>query len=968
LIIGDLFGLYLQITGMVKQKLKRAISYLFAEGEEISLEQRLFIAALIIGILLGIVGTITNIVLMQLFSSIVIPVAVSIALVLFYYFVRVKHYYKQLAFPIIIFSNIGLAFIWYFNGGMNGSNDFVFIVALILGLIMVETKRKIVVLLFFIVLKTILYLIHLYRPDLITSFPSETARWLDIYITFIYTSILIYLIVSFLHRNYARERFNVEESEKKFRVHIENSFDIIFTLSSNGVFVFASPAWERHFGTPVSSIIGKPFTLFTHPDDEALLFEYLNLVLTSGKSAASPPYRVRHANGQWFWFVANGTPYQNATGEQQFIGVARDITEIKETGDALQKSEEKYRTLVENISDAIYTLDANGGFTFVSPGIERIIGLHPEQVIGKNFAEFIYPADLPGLKASFNRTMAGEVEPFEYRVIGETQLHYVRSSSRRIVKDGIAVGITGVITDITERRLAEADLRLSEITYRGMINEVSELIYIQDEEGRFLDVNVAVERTYGYPHDQFIGRTPEFLSAPGMNDFEHVVKCIREALDGNAQLFEFWGITKDGRIFPKEVSVSVGTYFGKRVIVAVARDISERKQTEIELVQAKEKAEESDRLKSAFLANMSHEIRTPMNGIIGFTRLLRRPDITPTQYAEYLNTIEKSGIRLLNIINDIVDISKIESGQMSVLITSTSINEQLDYIYNFFKPEVKQKGMQLIVNKELPDNEATISTDREKVYAVLINLIKNAVKYSNDGSIEFGYRRKDDNLEFYVKDTGIGIPEDRQEAIFERFVQADVSDVRALEGAGLGLSISKAYVEMLGGNIWMVSKPEVGSIFYFTIPYNPVDKENRDVEVVAFNSEEANVMRKLKVVIAEDDEPSMMLLSMMISEYTAEILYAKSGVEAVDFCRNTNDIDLILMDIKMPMMDGYDATREIRKFDKDVVIIAQTAFALEGENEKAILAGCDNYIAKPIDYNILVSLLHRYFNNTSNSL
>lgn len=910
---------------------------------------------------MGIIGTITNLILMDVLSSIIIPIAISLVLILFYYFVRVKRYFKQLAFPIIIFSYLGLAVIWYVNGGMNGSNDFVFIVALMLGLIMVEYKLKIVVLLFFMALKTVLYLIQLYHPELITSFPSETFRWWDIYITFIYTSILIYLIVNFLHRNYARERINVEASEKKFRVHIENSFDIIFTLSSDGVFVFASPAWERHFGFPVSDIIGKSFAQFVHSDEIESLYEYLKRVLASGRSATSPPYRVRHANGQWIWFVANGTPYLSATGDQQFIGVAHDITEVKEATDALQKSEQKFRTLVENISDVIYTLDTNGQFTYISPVIERISGLVPGDIIGKDFAEFVHPDDLPLLIDSLSRTMNGEREPLEFRVFNGEQLRYVRTSSHLIINNGIVVGLNGVMTDITERKHAEADLKLSEITYRNIINEISELIYIQDEDGKFLDVNVAVEKTYGYPHAYFIGKTPEFLSAPGLNNSNAIIAAIGEAFSGNAQLFEFWGITKNGRIFPKEVSVSLGTYFGKRVVIAVARDITERKQAEVELVMAKEKAEESDRLKSAFLANMSHEIRTPMNGILGFTRLLKRKDITRDQQHEYIGIIEKSGNRLLNIINDIVDISKIESGQMPLVITSTNINEQIDYIYNFFEPEARQKGIDLREIISLPLSEATINTDREKVTAILINLVKNAIKYSDSGSIEFGYAKKKDIFEFFVKDTGIGIAPDRHEAIFDRFVQADIGDVRALEGAGLGLAISKAYVEMLGGKIWVESQPEMGSAFYFTIPYYESKAVTAKVETVVANCDVANGMRKLKILIAEDDEPSIRLIAIMVEAYSREILYAKTGIEAVDLCRSNNDIDLILMDIKMPKMNGYEATKLIRQFNSDIIIVAQTAFALEGEREKTILAGCNDYISKPLTQNLLVELIKKYF-------
>jgi len=246
---------------------------------------------------------------------------------------------------------------------------------------------------------------------------------------------------------------------------------------------------------------------------------------------------------------------------------------------------------------------------------------------------------------------------------------------------------------------------------------------------------------------------------------------------------------------------------------------------------AKEKAEESERLKSAFLANMSHEIRTPMNGILGFVGLLKEPRLTGEEQLEYIGIIEKSGVRLLNIINDIVDISKIEAGQMVVNIQETNINEQIEYIYTFFQPEFERKGLQLSFKNALSSKEAVIKTDREKIYAILINLVKNAIKYTNEGAIEFGYKLKTENsfpvLEFFIKDTGIGVPIDRQEAIFERFIQADISDKMALQGAGLGLSISKAYVEMLGGNIRVESEPGKGSAFYFTIPYTSELKEKK---------------------------------------------------------------------------------------------------------------------------------------------
>ena len=301
---------------------------------------------------------------------------------------------------------------------------------------------------------------------------------------------------------------------------------------------------------------------------------------------------------------------------------------------------------------------------------------------------------------------------------------------------------------------------------------------------------------------------------------------------------------------------------GKSILYSIERQAlltqlafqnDEKEKRAAELTVAKEHAEQSDRLKSAFLANMSHEIRTPMSGILGFAELLKEPGLTGEEQQEYIKIIEKSGARMLNIINDIVDISKIESGLMEVSIKESNINEQIEYIYTFFRPEVEGKGMQLSYRNDLVSSESIIKTDREKLFAILTNLVKNAIKYTNKGSIEFGYVStgfsttdslgsvsEPAELQFYVKDTGIGIHKDRQEAIFERFIQADISDKYAYQGAGLGLSISKAYVEMLGGKIWVESEEGKGSTFYFTIPVNTEPEERIVVENIVSADEAEN--------------------------------------------------------------------------------------------------------------------------------
>ena len=390
----------------------------------------------------------------------------------------------------------------------------------------------------------------------------------------------------------------------------------------------------------------------------------------------------------------------------------------------------------------------------------------------------------------------------------------------------------------------------------------------------------------------------------------------------------------------------------------------EKEKRAAELVVAKDRAKESDRLKSAFLANMSHEIRTPMNGILGFTELLKSPNLTGERKKMYISMIEKSGDRLLNIINDIISISQVESGQMEISISETNINEQIDYIYSTFHSETEKKGILLSYKKGLPNKEVFLKTDCNKVYAILTNLIKNAIKFTQTGSIIFGYEKKDKYLEFFVKDTGVGIRPDLLKIVFERFKQGSESLTRNYEGAGLGLSIAKAYVKMFGGKIWAESEERKGSTFYFTIPYNAEPLESNVIKNIVTFNETDNRLGNFKILIAEDDESSAMLQKEIVGNFSRDILLVMTGIEAIAACHSNPDIDLILMDLKMPVMDGYEATRQIRLFNKEVIIIAQTAYAFSSSKEKAIAAGCNEYISKPINKALMIELIKKNINKS----
>lgn len=525
------------------------------------------------------------------------------------------------------------------------------------------------------------------------------------------------------------------------------------------------------------------------------------------------------------------------------------------------------------------------------------------------------------------------------------------------------------------RRSAENELR----KLSRAVDQSPNSVVITDINGAIEYANSATLTLTGYTADEVIGENPRIFSTHEKTDEEYAF-LWNTILSGREWSGEFHNKKKNGELYWESATISpitddngIITHF-----LSIKKDITESKALTIELIKSKEKAEESDRLKSAFLTNISHEIRTPMNGILGFAELLNMPGLGSNEQKEYIQIIKKSGERMLNIINEIVDISKIESGQMKTTLSDTNINEQTEYIHTFFKQEADAKGIKLNFVNGLSSDASIIKTDREKVYAILTNLVKNAIKYTDSGSIEFGYKivvdtlpvaetlhatsQKARYLQFYIKDTGIGIPNDRQQAVFERFVQADIADKRAFQGAGLGLSISKAYIEMLGGRIWVESVEGKGSAFYFTLPYNVMPIEQIIIDPgLSFEAEKKQI-RNLKVLIAEDDEISEMLLSTYLKRLNHEVLKVWTGYKAVDVCRNTPDIDLILMDIKMPGMDGYEATRQIRKFNKDVVIFAQTAYGQKGDNEKAIAAGCNDYISKPIEIDLLINFIQKHFN------
>ena len=511
-----------------------------------------------------------------------------------------------------------------------------------------------------------------------------------------------------------------------------------------------------------------------------------------------------------------------------------------------------------------------------------------------------------------------------------------------------------IIHDISEKKKNEHRINL----LNRSVEQSPVAIVITNREGIIEYVNPAFTEITGYSVNEAIGQNPRILKSGKTpnhvyNELWNTI-CSGKTWHGEIQNKnangEFYWVNK--AISPIYVNNELTNF------VSVSEDNTEKRKIIEDLVLAKEKAQESDRLKSAFLANMSHEIRTPMNGILGFVNLLNEPNLSKSKIDEYSTIINRSGERLLHTIKDIIDISKIEAGEMFISNTETSINNVMVELYSFFSPEANKKGLSFILESSASNEQLCVITDSNKLHGILTNLIKNAIKYTEKGSIIFGYSLKNDLIEFFIKDTGIGIPKDRLSAIFNRFEQADIADTMAYEGSGLGLAISKAYAKMLGGDIFVESTENKGSIFTFTLPCNKKVKKQKEKVTNKFNDKIKT--ENLNLLIVEDDISSSKLLKISLEGLFNEISFVDNGKDAIEMCRNNQKLDLVLMDIKMPLMDGYDTTKEIRKFNKDLLIIAQTAYALLGDKEKAIAAGCNDYISKPIKIDKLWQMITKY--------
>jgi PAS domain S-box-containing protein len=509
---------------------------------------------------------------------------------------------------------------------------------------------------------------------------------------------------------------------------------------------------------------------------------------------------------------------------------------------------------------------------------------------------------------------------------------------------------------VQQKNKAERMLMESEEKYRSMVDHSPDAVIVHSW-GRILFANPVTLKLLGADSFEKI-KNIDLMNLVHPDDRDSARERLKVIYDTGIpqgyvgeKFLDLNGETLDVEVIGIPIS-----YLGEPAVQTILRDISVRKQFEQELIRAKEKAEESDKLKTAFLHNISHEIRTPMNAIIGFSALLNEPDVNQETQRSYLKIITDSSDQLLAIVNDIIEISNIEVGILKATINEINLNAQLMLLYQQFNHKANEKNIDFRLLTTLSGSRSYIETDNLKLMHVLSNLLSNAFKFTTRGKITFGYNLEGDFIQFFVSDTGIGIQEDQFEKIFERFYQVESTVSRAYEGTGLGLSISKAYVQFLGGRIWLTSQPCVGSTFYFTLPYI-VSKKQYITEMEAENNKEFRNPEK-SVLIAEDDDNNFFLMKELLSEMNLKIIRASNGVEAVDAFRTGEKIDLVLMDIKMPLMDGYEAARQILEEQPGAKILAQTAYA--DDEVKALESGCMGFISKPFVKDRFVSLVKEY--------
>ncbi|SNR38126.1 PAS domain S-box-containing protein [Lutibacter agarilyticus] len=758
---------------------------------------------------------------------------------------------------------------------------------------------------------------------------------------------------------------------------------------------------QRIFGYSLEEALGKNAKELILPTDTSINIQeiWANLLNQKGGDRSKNKNITKGGNViicDWY-----NVTLKDANGN--VIGVASladDITERVNSKLLLEKSEKKYRDLFEKSVDPVFLLkdgvivncNASSLKLFGYPAKDALVKIHPSKISPE-----IQPNGQDSLKMAnemikvaldkgsnrfrwYHKKMNGTVFPTEVTLT-------------KIGEDPNGATIHSVVKDISEKVKKE---QIEDILYNISraaltIDNFKEFGYfIKDELQKIIDTNNFYIALYSEENDTFytpimVDEMEVFSKFPAKGTLTSQVLQSKKSLLFNSETHnsliekgtvELVGV--DSKVWLGVPLKSQNKVFGAMVVQSytnehaynkkdvqllefVADQISstiQRKNSNYDLKIALKKAQESDRLKSAFLANMSHEIRTPMNGIIGFSELFLNPELSYVERKEYAKIVINSSRQLLSIVNDILDISKIEAGVVKLNSENVNINKLLNNLETFYLPIAQQQQLELKCEKGLKNDECTIKIDKTKLNQVISNLVSNAFKFTDHGSIEFGYELVNGYLKFYVKDTGVGIDEKLHNVIFDRFIQAEEDFEKQNKGTGLGLAISKKFVELFNGEIWLNSSKE-GTTVFFTIPYAKV-KEKMVTSVIEKTTRMVENNMKITILVAEDEEYNMLYINELFSKTNYKIVEASNGLQAVDLAKSNSEIKLVLMDIKMPVMNGIEAMKEIKQVRPNLPIIALSAFAMESDKENALANGFNSYLSKPIDKKLLFNLIQEH--------
>jgi PAS domain S-box-containing protein len=764
----------------------------------------------------------------------------------------------------------------------------------------------------------------------------------------------------------------LEEERNKLNILLEHSPYIIFRFSRNLKCIYLSPNFKSQIGTDPDFILGKKLSetsIFSQLT--SFVENKLKTVLKKGKEQSfhisfDTPLGYKH-------FETFVIPEQNPNGiSESVILTALDVTDKITQERELMLSKQILQEAEKNVHFGLFEFDNDAQTVFWSEEtyviFERETNIPP-----LNFEEYasiyIHPEDLHLFKIKEKLSLKNSQNfNIEHRIITDSgKTKYVNAiGSVEIDPDSQKLKkITGTIKDITEIKLIEDKLFSEKDLLQMVIDNLPDAIYIKDNQGCYIQGNKAMADLSHYSSPkELIGKTvfdifPTDIALE-INELENSIFSGQK----HTEKIEKQYSKNEKSVWVSHTMVGIEGSTGNVIqIVGIIRDITEYRNAEKNLLRAKEKAENADKLKSAFLANMSHEIRTPINGILGFANLLEMREFSRDKEIQYLQIINNSGKHLLNLINDIIDISKIEAEQVNIEYSQVFLPGLFTEIAEFYQGEKSRKNKDHIdIRINIPTNADYhhLVTDPFRLRQIINNLVSNALKFCEKGYVEIGYKQDGDHLLFYVKDTGIGIESNEANIIFDQFKQAGNSGKKK-EGTGLGLAISKGLVELLGGEIGVESSPNQGSYFYFKLPFHEENTVQPDKNsYLALSLIQGCNWKDKTILLVEDEEVNYLYVKELLHDTGITLLHAATGEEGISICKSALPIDVVLMDMRLPGINGYDATRQIKKIRNNVPVIAQTAYAMENERKDCLDAGCDFYITKPFDRNLLFDVLNNF--------